>query len=176
MRVQQLDVPVCTLGEGPVWSDRDGCLYYVDIVGQRVQAYAPATKAHRAWSFDTFVGSLAECRSGGLILGLGDRLVRFDPRKGASSVEEIVVLERDRPLNRLNDGKADPWGRFWVGSTRTAETANTGRLWCVSSDGQAEAVRDGIIVSNSLAFDRTRGRIYFADSPSGIIEQGESAK
>jgi len=173
MRVQQLDVPLCTLGEGPVWSDRDGCLYYVDIIGQRVQAYTPATKAHRAWSFDTFVGSLAECRSGGLVLGLGDRLVRFDPRKGASAVEEIVVLERDRPLNRLNDGKADPWGRFWVGSTSTAHGANTGRLWCVSPDGAVEAVRDGIIVSNSLAFDRARSRMYFADSPSGIIEQGE---
>jgi sugar lactone lactonase YvrE len=32
MLVQKLDVPVSTLGEGPVWSDRDGCLYYVDIV------------------------------------------------------------------------------------------------------------------------------------------------
>ena len=124
MRVQQLAVPVCTLGEGPLWSDRDGCLYYLDIVAHRVQAYAPATQEHRAWSFDTFVGSLAECRSGGLILSLGDRLVRFEPRKGAGSVEEIVALERDRPLNRLNDGKADPWGRFWVGSTRIAEVAS----------------------------------------------------
>jgi sugar lactone lactonase YvrE len=173
MRVQQLDVPVCTLGEGPVWSDRDGCLYYLDIVAHRLQAYTPTTKQHRAWTFDTFVGSLAECRSGGLILSLGDRIVHFDPNKSASALEELIVLERDRPLNRLNDGKADPWGRFWVGSMRVAEDAKEGRLWCVSADGKAEAVRDGIGVSNSTAFDRARSRMYFADSMTGVIEQSE---
>lgn len=173
MRIQQLDVPVCTLGEGPVWSTRDGCLYYVDIVAHRLHAYTPTTRQHRAWTFDTFVGSLAECRSGGLLLSLGDRLVRFDPRKSGTAVEELISLERDRPLNRLNDGKVDPWGRFWVGSMRVAEDAKDGRLWCVSADGKAEAVRDGIGVSNSTAFDGARRRMYFADSMSGVIEQAE---
>ena len=173
MRVQQLDVPLCTLGEGPVWSDRDGCLYYLDIVANRLQSYTLATKRHRAWTFDTFVGSLAECRSGGLLLSLGDRIVRFDPETSTGALEELVVLERDRPLNRLNDGKADPWGRFWVGSMRIAEDASEGRLWCVSADGKAEAVRDGIGVSNSTAFDRLRNRMYFADSMTGLIEQSD---
>jgi L-arabinonolactonase len=172
-RVQRLDVPASVLGEGPVWSDREQCLYFVDIVSRRVQAYWPGTKAHRSWQFDTFPGSLAECRSGGLIVALGDRIVRFDPARGTAALEEIVVLERDRPDNRLNDGKVDPWGRFWVGSMRVAEDAKAGRLWCVSPDGDAHAVRDGIGVSNSIAFDRERGRMYFADSMSGAIEQND---
>jgi L-arabinonolactonase len=88
-------------------------------------------------------------------------------------VEELVVLERDRPLNRLNDGKADPWGRFWVGSMRVNEDAREGRLWCVTPDGKAEAVRDGIGVSNSTAFDRERQRMYFADSMTGVIERAD---
>lgn len=176
MKIQRLDVPPCELGEGPVWSDREQCLYFVDIVSRRVQAYWPATGAHRAWSFDTYVGSLAECKSGGLVLALGDRLVRFDPGKGEKAekaLEEIVVLERDRPLNRLNDGKVDPHGRFWVGSMRAAEDAREGRLWCVTPDGKARAVRDGIGVSNSIAFDRARGRMFFADSMTGTIERAE---
>jgi L-arabinonolactonase len=170
-RIESLPVPASVLGEGPVWSERDQCLYYVDIVARRVQAYWPGTKAHRSWQFDTFTGSLAECRSGGLIVTLGDRIVRFDPARGPDALEEIAVLERDRPDNRLNDGKVDPWGRFWVGSMRVAEDAKAGRLWCVSPHGEAHAVRDDIGVSNSIAFDRERGRIYFADSMSGAIEQ-----
>ena len=170
MRIQQLDVPVCTLGEGPVWSDRDGCVYYVDIASFQVHAYAPSTQAHRFWSFDTYVGSLAECKSGGLILSLGERVVRFDPERGVGSLEELVVLERDRPGNRLNDGKVDPWGRFWVGSMRIAEDASAGRLWCIEGNGRARAVRDAIGVSNSSAFDRARNRMYFADSMTGNIE------
>ena len=173
MRIQQLDVPLSTLGEGPVWSDRDGCLYYLDIVSYRLQAYEPSSKRHQSWSFDTFVGSLAECQSGGLILSLGDKIVRFDPLKGRSSLETFVTLEADRPLNRLNDGKVDPWGRFWVGSMRVDESAPEGRLWCVSASGEARAVRDGIVVSNSAAFDRERNRMYFADSSTGSIEQAD---
>ncbi len=170
-KVRKLDVPVSVLGEGPLWSDRDGCLYFVDIVSHKLQAYWPGTGAYLEFGFETYVSSLAECQSGGLILALGDRIVRFDPRKGPSALEEVVVLEQDRPLNRLNDGKADPWGRFWVGSMRTGEDAKGGRLWCVSPSGQAECVRDGIGVSNSCAFDRERRRMYFADSMTGQIEQ-----
>jgi L-arabinonolactonase len=171
VQIQKLAVPLSQLGEGPVWSVREQCLYYVDIVSYRLQAYWPASGAHRAWQFDTYVASLAECVSGGLILALGDRVVRFDPRRGLDSLVELVVLERDRPGNRLNDGKVDPWGRFWVGSMQRAEDAAEARLWCVSPNGEAELVRDGIVVSNSIAFDAERGRLYFADSATGAIEQ-----
>jgi sugar lactone lactonase YvrE len=174
--VQKLDAPASVLGEGPLWSDREQCLYFVDIVSRRLQAYWPATRQHRAWDFETYVGSIAECESGGLIVALGDRVVRFRPDpadKGVGALEELFVLERDRPLNRLNDGKVDPWGRFWVGSMRVKEDAREGRLWCLSGDGKARAVRDGIGVSNSIAFDRARGRMYFADSMTGTIERAD---
>jgi sugar lactone lactonase YvrE len=173
VRVIKLDVPPSMLGEGPVWSDRAQCLYFVDIVSRRLQAYWPSTGAHKTWDFETYVSSLAECESGGLILALGDRVVRFDPAKGPGALEELVVLERDRPANRLNDGKVDPWGRFWVGSMRVAEDAREGRLWCVTPDGKGRAVRDGIGVSNSIAFDRARGRMFFADSMTGTIERAD---
>ncbi len=169
MRIEQLDVPVCTLGEGPLWSARDACLYYVDIASQRLHSYAPETKQHREWAFEAEVGTVAECKSGGLLVAVGDKLVRFDPRSG--SVDELVVLERDRPQNRLNDGKVDPWGRFWVGSIRRDEQAPDARLWCVLPSGEARCMREGITVSNGLAFDRERERIYFADSPTGLIER-----
>jgi sugar lactone lactonase YvrE len=170
MRIERLDVPVSVLGEGPLWSVRDQCLYYVDIVSNLLQSYAPATQRYRKWSFDTYVGSLAECKSGGLILSLGDRVVRFDPEQPESSLQELVVLERDRPENRLNDGKVDAWGRFWVGSIRRDETAAEARLWCVLPSGEARCVREGITVSNSIAFDAARERMYFADSPTGLVE------
>jgi sugar lactone lactonase YvrE len=104
-------------------------------------------------------------------VALGERVVRFYPHKGPTELEDIAVLERDRPQNRLNDGKVDPFGRFWVGSMQVDERAKTGRLWCVKPDGSFSQHRESIGVSNSLAFDRARGRIYFADSMTGLIEQ-----
>ncbi len=171
LSIRQLPVPVSVLGEGPLWSEREHCLYFVDIASKRVQAYWPEDGAYESWQFETYTGSLAECKSGGLLVALGDRVVRFDPRKGPSALEDVAVLERDRPLNRLNDGKVDSLGRFWVGSMRVAEDDRAGRLWCVSANGKATEHRDGIGVSNSLAFDRERQRIYFADSMAGLIEQ-----
>lgn len=171
VRIRKLDVPVSILGEGPVWSERNRCLYFVDILSKRVQAFWPKSGAHKFWQFEQSVGSLAECRGGGLIVALTDRVVRFDPERGPESCVDIAVLERDRPLNRLNDGKVDPWGRFWVGSMQADEKAKTGRLWCVTADGKATAHRDGIGCSNSIAFDWARRRMYFADSTTGAIEQ-----
>ena len=170
MKLEQLDVPASILGEGPVWSDRDGCLYYVDIFAYRVVAYYPGARRYETFQFDSYVSCLAECQSGGLIVALFDRLIHFDPRKGVSSAQTFVSLEQDRPENRLNDGKADPYGRFWVGSMRLDQGGPEGRLWCVLPDGHAKVVRDGIMCSNSTAFDAARSRMYFADSNTGQIE------
>lgn len=169
-RIEKLDVPLSVLGEGPLWSDRDQCLYFVDIIARRVQAYWPKSRTYKYWQFEKFTGSLAECKSGGLIVALIDEIVWFDPRRGLKSLEVITGVEQDRPLNRLNDGKADPWGRFWVGSVQMDEADSTGRLWCLTPEGELTAVRDGIGVSNSIAFDRDRKRMYFADSHAGKIE------
>jgi sugar lactone lactonase YvrE len=173
-KIEKLDVPPCALGEGPIWSERDGCLYYVDIVGKSVHAYRPAfggrAASHESWQFDRFTGSLAECRSGGLIATQQDRIIWFGPARGPSSSKELAVLESDRPGNRLNDGKTDAHGRFWVGSMQHDEKASNGRLWCVTADGKARAYRDGIGVSNSIAFDDARNRMYFADSMTKLIE------
>ena len=172
-RVQRLDIPAATLGEGAIWSDRDSCFYFVDIIGHRVCRYRPADGTYRHWQFSGFVGSLAECESGGLIVALADCVVHFVPEAGVGAARELVAMERDRPLNRLNDGKPDPWGRFWVGSMQVDEKAPTGRLWRISADGEARCVRDGIYISNGLAFDEQRGRIYFTDSKLGVIECAE---
>lgn len=171
MRVHKVDVPLCELGEGPIWSPREQCLYYVDIPARCVHAFAPASGSHREWQFDKTVGSLALCRSTGLLVALKDEVVWFDPAVGLASLQQVVALERDRPLNRLNDGRVDPWGRFWVGSMQEDEGAPTGRLWCVQPDGRASAQRDGISVSNSIAFDRERHLMYFADSHRQYIER-----
>ncbi len=173
MRIERIDVPPAVLGEGPIWSERDGCLYFVDIPSHRVLSYSPSDRRVRSWQFDTFVASISECRSGGLLVALGQRLVHFDPEKGESSLTELVVLEGDRPRNRLNDGKTDPHGRFWVGSLPIDDAGPLGRLWIVSANGVAEQVRDGITCSNGLAFDRARGRVYFVDSPTGVIERAD---
>jgi sugar lactone lactonase YvrE len=171
--VRRLDVPLSVLGEGPVWSEKEQRLFFVDIVGHRVMAYRPEDGSTEVWAFDELTGSLGECKGGGWLVSLTDRVVRFRPERGTSALETIAVLEHDRPQNRLNDARVDPWGRFWVGSMQADEEASHGRLWCVRPDGKVTQHGDDIGVSNSLAFDRGRRRMYFADSFTRTIVCGD---
>lgn len=45
-KVEQLPVPITTIGEGPHWDHKTQALYYVDIKGNTVNKYDPATKKH----------------------------------------------------------------------------------------------------------------------------------
>ncbi len=68
--------------------------------------------------------------------------------------------------NRLNDGRCDPAGRFWVGSMfeRSAEGRRTGLLHRVEASGVSSTVRSQIGVSNGLAFSPDGRTMYHADT------------
>ena len=82
-----------------------------------------------------------------------------------------IVLEAADLRNRLNDGRCDPAGRFWVGSMSDPAIASgdgprpaTGLLHRVEADGAAVTVRSGIGVTNGLAFAPDGRTMYFADT------------
>jgi sugar lactone lactonase YvrE len=75
-------------------------------------------------------------------------------------------LEPPRTGNRLNDGRCDPAGRFWVGSMfeRTAVERFTGLLHRLDASGTSSIVRSGLGVSNGLAFSPDGTVMYHADT------------
>lgn len=103
-----------TLGEGPVWDDRAGILYWVDILGKSVHAFEPETGVDRVLDVGAHVGSLAMRTDGHLLVAAVDRLLDLDPADGA--LTEVVAVSHPGPAARFNDGKCDPAGRFWVGT------------------------------------------------------------
>jgi sugar lactone lactonase YvrE len=80
-------------------------------------------------------------------------------------------LEPEGVGNRLNDGRCDPAGRFWVGSMFDPAAANrvTGLLHRVEPDGTAVTVRSAIGVSNGLAFAPDGRTMYFADTSRDVV-------
>ena len=129
-----LDTPHCVwdasaqLGEGTCWSVCEQALWWVDILGQRLLRYAPATGDRRSWGFDETVSAVAE-RSGGpgLVLTLRHDLAWFDPASGR--LERLHAVESGKPANRCNDGKCDAAGRFWSGTMDFDAKARTGALY-----------------------------------------------
>ena len=153
------------LGECPLWSPEESVLFWVDIDGRLVHRYDPATGVDETRSVPGRPGSLARTgRPGRLLAAAENELVRFDWDSGATT--PWVALEPPSTGNRLNDGRTDPAGRFWVGSMyeRAVDMRFTGHLYRIEGDGTFSAIRSEVGVPNALAFDPGHDRMYFADS------------
>lgn len=158
-----LDTPRAAVGESPVWDDTTGLLWWVDVRGPSLHRTDPTTGRTERWALPEPVGSLARCRSGGLLLALRSRVVRFDPRDGA--IETLAAPEADRPHNRLNDGKASPCGRFVVGGMDDRpDKQPTAALWSISAEGVTQRLAEGLTVANGLAWSADGHTLWYADS------------
>ena len=46
MQITRLELPKCKIGEGPVWDVAEQALYYIDILGNAVFRWDPASGSH----------------------------------------------------------------------------------------------------------------------------------
>ncbi len=151
-------------GESPVWAAGEQKLYWVDIDGHRLHRFDPATGIDSERDVGEPIGCVALVEGGGFVLGLASGVHLLDAFDGGTP-RRLVAPEPERQGNRLNYGRCDPFGRFWVGSMRdpASEEHRTGALYCVDGS-RAQRVFDHLHVANGLAFSGDRRRMYFSDS------------
>lgn len=154
------------LGESPVWHPREQVLYYCDIPGHTLHRFDPRLGDLRHWTFGTDVASLAPMLDGALLLAMRDGLWRFDPRSGERS--RLAEPPYDPLTERFNDGKCDPQGRFWVGTIYEPRKPPLASLHCLVRDRLVRK-RDGITVSNGLAWSPNGRTMYWSDTAAHTI-------
>jgi sugar lactone lactonase YvrE len=153
------------LGEGPVWDDRAGLLYFVDITGKKVHVYDPQKKTDRVIEVGQQIGCLVLREQGGALAGLEGSIVALDLTTGAQT--PFAQPERHLPNNRFNDGKCDPAGRFWIGSMAMKGPASgAGSLYRVDHDGSVAKMFGGATISNGLAWSADARTMYYIDTPT----------
>ncbi|KAF1043447.1 SMP-30/gluconolactonase/LRE family protein [Xylophilus sp.] len=176
MQVEK-DVPVrCVvqgadiLGEVPLWCGRTGRLWWTDVRRPALQSYEPATGAFRALRMpsDMLSGSIALREQGGLLLATATGLYTFEPDSGHAP-ERIADPIAGAPGMRLNDGKTDRRGRFWVGSMHDTDRSATGTLFRVDADGSFRPMLDGFVLPNAICWSPDDRTMYFADTHNQII-------
>ena len=153
------------LGECPVWCSRQSKLYWIDIQAPSLNRFDPSTGSNRVWMLQEPIGSFALCeREGEALLALKSGLYRFDLDSGDLTL--LAAPEPNLPDNRLNDGRCDRQGRFWVGSMRDPPEpgAPTGSLYRFDSTGRSTAMVSGLYVANGLAFSPDGRILYHSDS------------
>lgn len=102
------------IGECPIWSVEEQCLYWLDIDGKLFNRFDPATGQNRRWDMPEIPGSYVLREGGGVTIAMQDGIHDFDPATGAFS--KRIAAPYDRARMRFNDGRTDRQGRFWVGS------------------------------------------------------------
>lgn len=154
------------LGESPVWHPREQALYYTDIPGHKLQRFEPKRGELRHWEFDTDVASLAPRMDGTLLLAMRDGLWRFDPVTGERA--RVAAPDYDPALERFNDGKCDPQGRFWVGTIYEPREPALASLNCFEH-GKLTRRLAGVTVLNGLAWSPNGRTMHWSDTKAHTI-------
>ena len=156
----------CWLGEGPLWHPVRQQLFWFDIHGKKLLA-RDGDKA-LAWHFDEMVSAAGWVDRDRLLIASETKLFAFNVADGSQS--NVAPLEADMPHTRSNDGRADPWGGFWIG-TMGKDTAGPVGAFYRYYKGEVRKLFDGIAITNACCFSPDRCFAYFTDTAQGIIKR-----
>ena len=154
------------LGECPVWDVKENVLYWIDIDGHKINCYDPSSCNNETRKLPFKAGSLAIRKQGGLLLAMSNGFYNYDFKNEILESRECDP-EPDRKDNRLNDGRCDPGGRFWVGSMNDLKGIQgqyDGNLYCYHPDGECVSQNLPVGVANGLAFSPDERYMFFADT------------
>ena len=153
------DARVCELGEGPLWHPIRRQLFWVDILGKRLLSRTGDTTGE--WRFDRQVSALGWVDGDRLLIAGETGLELFDLTSGAST--PLCAIEADRPETRSNDGRADPFGGFWISTMGKAVERDAGAIYRWYR-GELRRLYTGITIPNAICFTPDGGFGHFADS------------
>jgi len=155
------------LGEGTVWVKSLNSIFFVDIKKKKIFILNTKNRKKKIIKVNKEIGFLSQVKKSIFILGLKGEL-RIVDLKTKKKIKSIIV-EKDKPLNRLNDGKTDPRGRLWFGSMDNLErNIESGSLYCLDNNFKLTKVDSNYMITNGPAFIDTKN-FFHTDSRKKII-------
>ena len=160
------------LGEGSLYTELypgGGAYLHVDILGATVSVHRPALGGLVTYRLPSVVGTVVPVLGGRqLLVALAQGPAFVDLTTGAVARVAAAALEPALPLNRCNDGKVGPDGRFYFGTMHGATVdprPASGALYVMDHDGSTRRLLEGITVSNGLAWSADGKTMYYIDTP-----------
>lgn len=155
------------LGEGPVWDDAIGVLYWLDIKGCKLLIMDVGHNTKNITDLSVVTGAIALRSNNNLIAATKKGFAELNPQTG--SMVYLADPEAHIPDNRFNDGKCDPAGNFIAGTMDELEKEPTGTVYRFDSGGTAVPLFGKFIVCNGPAFNPDGTKLYFSDSVNRTI-------
>ncbi len=159
------DDRVCTLGEGAFWHPLRQQFFWFDIIGKRLLSRSNDGETLQ-WQFDEHASAAGWIDNNTLLIASETALLQFDIASGKQ--QTLCALEADNPVTRSNDGRADPWGGFWIGTMGKAAEAGAGAIYRYYL-GELRKLVAPVTIPNAICFSPDRQFNYFADTTRGKI-------
>ncbi len=159
MTAQIFDHTPCKLGEGPLWHPLRNELFWFDIIGKTL--FCRGNDATKSWKFSEHVSVAGWIDENTLLVASETALLRFEIESGKSEI--VHLLEADNPITRSNDGRADPWGGFWIGTMGKNAEREAGAIYRFFH-GELRVLYPRITISNAICFAPGGRFAYFADT------------
>ncbi|ESQ87321.1 hypothetical protein ABAC460_20060 [Asticcacaulis sp. AC460] len=159
--------PGSILGEGPLWSERDNTLYWVDIRGKKLHAYGLGDGALKHWDMPDLIDWVVLRKSGGFLVAILRTVhtLTLEP----FSLTPLFEIEPENKDNRLNDAKVDPHGRIWTGTMHMPFNQKTAALYRIDADLSVHKVDSPYLCTNGPGFNRDGTRMYHNETSEGIV-------
>ena len=156
----------CLLGEGPLWHPLRKELFWFDIPACRLLARGAGQT--RRWQFDECVSAAGWVDETTLLVASASELFTFDP--GTEARNHIAPLEADNPLTRSNDGRADPFGGFWISTIGLNCEPGAGAIYRYYR-GELRRLFAGITIPNAISFDPEGQFALYCDGTEHVIRK-----
>ncbi|XP_074520574.1 regucalcin isoform X2 [Halichoeres trimaculatus] len=161
------------VGEGPVWEESEQTLLFVDIAGQKIHRWSPATNQIQSVETSDMVGFVVPRRSGGYVAGVGRSFMAVD--WSTQAMTHLLEVDEDKPNNRFNDAKVDPTGRLLAGTmgreVRPAELERQqGSLFSLDSDLRVTKHLSQVDISNGMDWSLDQRTFFYIDSLSLTVD------
>lgn len=155
------------LGEGTLWVSSQKSIFFVDIKKKKILIFNIRSKKKRTIRLNKEIGFLTHIKKNVFLLGLKSELRIIDIKK--KKILKSIKIEKDKPLNRLNDGKTDSIGRLWFGTMDNSEKKiRNGSLYCLDNKLILHKVDTKYYITNGPAFINANTFLH-TDSGEKII-------
>ena len=158
------DDTICELGEGPLWHPERQQLFWFDITGQKLLTQSDGET--QIWDFDEMVSAAGWVDKDHLLIASETALLLFSIETG--DTEYVTSLESDNPVTRSNDGRADPFGGFWIGTMGKAAEKNAGAIYRYYR-GELRKLYPNVTIPNAICFSPDGGFGYYTDTAKGLV-------
>ncbi|XP_047119034.1 regucalcin-like [Schistocerca piceifrons] len=177
--VEKITEP-CKLGEGPHWDADKKVLYFVDIGGNRVHKYDPATSTLKSLTLEGVHFIIpVKGKADKFVINMGRNVVlmTWDGESSEPAALEVIATVHDEDGsrdNKINDAKVDAAGTLWAGTlgpiVNNEITPEKGILFNLAKDRSTKTHVTKISISNGFAWSPDNKTMYYIDSATGKID------